>query len=79
MVREQHTLLTNAKAEKPNVLVGHSFGGALVRLYARDCPNEVVGMALVDSAQFDMAHQAALRRGKHILVRVDEESASNGL
>jgi pimeloyl-ACP methyl ester carboxylesterase len=50
MVRELHTLLVNAKVEGPYVMVGHSFGGALVQLYAHNYPDEVVGMVLVDSA-----------------------------
>jgi pimeloyl-ACP methyl ester carboxylesterase len=36
------------------VLVGHSFGGALVRLYAHEYPNEVAGMVLVDAAHEDL-------------------------
>jgi len=54
MVKELHTLLTNAMIEGPYVLVGHSFGGALVRLYAHDYPDEVVGMILVDAAPDDL-------------------------
>jgi pimeloyl-ACP methyl ester carboxylesterase len=50
MVKELHTLLTSAKIEGPYVLVGHSFGGALTRLYAHDYPDEVIGMILVDAA-----------------------------
>jgi len=50
MVKELHTLLTNAKIEGPYVLVGHSFGGALTRLYTHDYPDEVIGMILVDAA-----------------------------
>lgn len=50
MVVELHTLLVNANVQGPYVLVGHSFGGLLVRVYAHNYPNEVVGMVLVDSA-----------------------------
>lgn len=49
MVRELHALLVNAQIAAPYVLVGHSLGGAIVRLYANDYPDEVVGMVLVDS------------------------------
>ena len=38
----------------PFVLVGHSFGGILVRMYASTYPGDVVGMVLVDSPHEDM-------------------------
>src|SRR5205823_10320911 len=40
MAHELHTLLVTADVKPPYVLVGHSFGGALVRLYAHEYPNE---------------------------------------
>jgi len=48
IVNELRTLLTNARTKGPYVLVGHSFGGLAVRLYAAQYPEEVVGMVLVD-------------------------------
>ena len=48
IVEELHSLLVNAGIRPPYVLVGHSFGGFTVRLYARKYPDEVVGMVLVD-------------------------------
>ena len=45
-----HALLSDAGEEAPYVLVGHSFGGANVQLYASEYPEEVAGMVLVDSA-----------------------------
>ena len=50
MVDELHALLINAKVDPPYVLVGQSFGGALMRLYAHNYPDEVAGMVLVDAA-----------------------------
>jgi pimeloyl-ACP methyl ester carboxylesterase len=50
IVKELHALLSDAPEESPYVLVGHSFGGANVQLYASDYPKEVAGMVLVDSA-----------------------------
>jgi pimeloyl-ACP methyl ester carboxylesterase len=50
IVRELHALLSDAVEEGPYVLVGHSFGGANVQLYASEYPEEVAGMVLVDSA-----------------------------
>ncbi len=53
IVEELHTLLTSAGIAGPYVLVGHSIGGAYVRLYAHDYPEDVVGMVLVDSSHED--------------------------
>ncbi len=50
MVDELHELLVNARVHPPYVLVGHSFGGALTRLYVHKNPDEVLGMVLVDAA-----------------------------
>lgn len=49
MVQELHTLLVKAKNQGPYVLVGHSLGGMLMRVYAYNYPDEVAGMVLVDS------------------------------
>ena len=48
-MEELHTLLVNANVLGPYVLVGHSLGGMLMRVYAHNYPDEVVGMVLVDS------------------------------
>jgi ABC-2 type transport system ATP-binding protein len=62
MTRDLHALLVNAPLEGPYVLVGHSMGGMLVRLFADQYPEEVAGLVLVDSAHPDMGDrlQAAL-------------------
>jgi len=46
---ELHTLLSKAGIEGPYVLVGHSFGGMYMQTYANRYPEEVAGVALVDS------------------------------
>lgn len=48
MVNELRSLLSQASLEPPYVLVGHSFGGLLVRAYASLYPKEVAGLVLVD-------------------------------
>jgi pimeloyl-ACP methyl ester carboxylesterase len=50
IVYELHTLLDKAGDWPPYVLVGHSFGGGLVRLYQSRYPADVVGLVLVDAA-----------------------------
>lgn len=47
---ELHSLLAAASEPPPYVMVGHSLGGLLVRVYARRFKGEVVGFVLVDSA-----------------------------
>ncbi|CAA9348467.1 MAG: hypothetical protein AVDCRST_MAG93-7004 [uncultured Chloroflexia bacterium] len=49
MVADLHALLHAARVPGPNVLVGHSLGGPLARLFAAAYPEEVVGMVLVDA------------------------------
>ncbi len=64
IVKELHTLLGNAGVRGPYVLVGHSFGGTNMQVYASRYPDEVAGMVLVDWALEDekavaltMSHQ----------------------
>lgn len=53
IVAELHELLQRAQVPKPYVLVGASFGGCNVRLYAFRYPEEVAGVVLVDPAHED--------------------------
>jgi len=50
---ELHDALSRLGERPPYVLVGHSFGGPVVRQYALTYPGEVAGMVLVDSVQED--------------------------
>jgi pimeloyl-ACP methyl ester carboxylesterase len=47
-MQELHTLLTNAHIAPPYVLVGHSYGGNVARLYVADYRDQIAGMVLVD-------------------------------
>jgi pimeloyl-ACP methyl ester carboxylesterase len=49
IVYELHTLLDTAGVKAPLVLVGHSYGGWLVRLYASTYPADVDGIVLVEA------------------------------
>jgi pimeloyl-ACP methyl ester carboxylesterase len=53
MVNDLHTMLVNAQISGPYVLVGHSIGGWIVRLYAGEFPDEVTGIVLLDSSHPD--------------------------
>jgi pimeloyl-ACP methyl ester carboxylesterase len=47
--KELHTLLQNANVSGPYVMVGHSLGGFVVRIFAHDYASEVSGIVLIDS------------------------------
>lgn len=49
IVNDLHILLEKSGVNPPFVLVGHSFGGLIVRLFAAKYPAEVAGMVLVDA------------------------------
>ncbi|MEZ4869520.1 MAG: alpha/beta hydrolase [Caldilineaceae bacterium] len=70
IVEELHTLLVNGGITGPYVLVGHSIGGAYVRLYAHNYPESVVGMVLVDSS-----HEAQSARLPAEIVQLGRQGA----
>ncbi len=49
-VADLHALLIAAKEPGPYVLVGHSWGGLIARVFASTYPDEVSGLVLVDPA-----------------------------
>ncbi len=53
IVTELHTALCKANIPGPYILVGHSFGGLDMRLFASLHPDKVLGVVLVDSAHED--------------------------
>lgn len=67
-----HTILQRAQASPPYVLVGHSMGGLLIRVFADRYPDEVAGMVLVDACHPDQhlrsrAIDTHMRSGFHFL------------
>jgi pimeloyl-ACP methyl ester carboxylesterase len=48
---ELHAALEKSGVKPPYVMVGHSFGGIYVRVFADMYPKEVVGMVLIDPSQ----------------------------
>jgi pimeloyl-ACP methyl ester carboxylesterase len=81
---ELHQALVRGAIDPPYILVGHSFGGLVLRRFASAHPEEVAGMVLVDPmrceewSQFNPAKQAELRRGRR-LVRIASLLARFGL
>lgn len=60
-VDDLRVVITSAGLDEPFVLVGHSFGGFVVRLYAEQHPDDVAGMVLVDATH---DRQASLLRNR---------------
>jgi pimeloyl-ACP methyl ester carboxylesterase len=69
---ELHQLLAGAAIKPPYILVGHSFGGLVMRRFALNYPYEVAGMVLVDPMRIEEwpplnpAKQSELNRGKKL-------------
>jgi pimeloyl-ACP methyl ester carboxylesterase len=70
---ELHDLLQCANVKRPLILVGHSFGGLVMRRYALLFPEEVAGMVLVDPMRceewppMDPSKQSQLDLGKRLI------------
>lgn len=65
--RDLHVLLRGVKVDGPYVLVGHSYGGRIVRLFASAYPGEVAGMVLEESTHEDAIDaQRAVLSGKDL-------------
>jgi pimeloyl-ACP methyl ester carboxylesterase len=70
---ELHQVLQAAQIEPPYLLVGHSFGGLVVRRFAAKYPNEVSGVVLVDPMRpeewppLNENARPELNRGIHLL------------
>lgn len=84
IVHELESLLGYSSVSGPYLLVGHSFGGLNVQLFAKRNPHRVAGMVLVDSSherQFDEFDRAGLPslapRGQMFMLRNYNNVPSN--
>ena len=59
--KELHELLLKNGEKPPFLLVGHSFGGHTVRIFANLYPNEVYGLILLDPRPDDMLDLPVLK------------------
>jgi pimeloyl-ACP methyl ester carboxylesterase len=86
-VRDLRLLLSAAKVSGPYVLVGHSWGGLLARLFAYVYPRQTVGVVLVDATTFPYLTPATAaqlprkttREGINIAAAVAESAAIRSL
>jgi pimeloyl-ACP methyl ester carboxylesterase len=84
LVKELKVLLEQAAIPPPYVLVGHSFGGIIVRAFARAHPEDVAGLVFVDTLHPEewcepSAEQRHLLRGGVFLSRVGAVLARLGV
>jgi len=69
---ELHQLLERASINPPYILVGHSFGGLVMRCFALNYPEEVTGVVLVDPMRceewppLNPSKQSELNRGRNL-------------
>jgi len=81
---EFHQLLRNVEVPTPYVLVGHSFGGLVMRLFASRHAEDVAGMVLIEPAipeewaRPGAEQQAQIRRGVR-LCRYGAGAARSGV
>jgi pimeloyl-ACP methyl ester carboxylesterase len=63
IANELDRLLTRASVPGPYVVVGHDFGGLIIRVFTARHRDQVLGMVLVDSVHPDMHHRPPFNGG----------------
>ena len=62
LAEELHQLLNRGEISGPYILVGHSLGGFIIRLFRQAHPNDVVGIILVDAGHERQFEQEEFRK-----------------
>jgi pimeloyl-ACP methyl ester carboxylesterase len=73
IVQELRTELQERGIRPPYVLVGHSLGGLYMQYFARQHPDEVIGLVLVDSTHWNQqltrdTHSAGVHAGRQVVM-----------
>lgn len=74
-INDLQRLLDAARIAPPYVLVGHSYGGLLVRLFAKAHPDETAGVVLVDAVGRNQMRRELARWPKSLVPAARREAA----
>ena len=69
--------LSRAGVRPPFLLIGHSYGGALVRVFASKYPRDVIGLVLVDPALENFYTRATVEAPAAYLAALEEALADD--
>jgi len=79
VVGELRALLAERGLSPPYVLVGHSLGGLFMQYYARNFPDEVAGLVLVDSSHWDQLNRMRRAFPEVAARAIEERNRSSGI
>lgn len=76
MADDLHRLTRSLKLGRPFILVGHSIGGLITRLYARKYPKDVAGMILIEASSEQYLYAAGSAEARKLIVaQIDQRLA----
>ena len=77
MAEDLRKLTTALHLDKPYILVGHSMGGMITRLYARQHPDNVAAMVLIEASPEAMIYAPGSAESRRAIVaKIDQGLAS---
>ena len=71
MAKELHEILLKEHIQPPYLLVGHSFGGYILRLFAEYYPQKVAGLIFIDPSSEGFREARRSNRNPHERARLD--------